>query len=383
MGSSIQACGCVPTDDPNPAQRRDGLEEPLGDLAAEEVVGTEGARSAGASPDLAPAKAPDECGPFRAEEQSRADAAKVGLALPVDTNPNVTLSRALAECKLLRAEELSRAKEGVGPPESMGRLARRAALVRRVRSACSPPAGSGWTRIEMKTHPSESWYRWTDNQTSLEVVSRWEAPGTLLQQLASIRDSDALEALWGGTCWQMSSQHGEGSTLSCWMEKLPVLGKRYEVVLERVFCNCLDEHAAPCWVVGECAPDVEGFARFSGPWEGFEIPAPVSGTVRSAYETGRVIEPLLGDRCRMTCACKIPVPSALRWVCTDFMLSQVIRSISSAGFKSWNRVLAEWGSCGIDGRIEKERGFYDVVRGSADAYLARVARAAAPVIAGA
>merc|ERR1719188_440830 len=108
--------------------------------------------------------------------------------------------------------------------------------------------------------------------------------GSILQLLASIRDPHVAEPFWDGASWETRTQHAGNVTLSRWLQKNPINGKRQEVILERVLCDCLDEEL-PCWVLSERSPDIEGLQEFAGAYGPFRIPA-----VPKGYDRTRMAE---------------------------------------------------------------------------------------------
>merc|ERR1711976_388011 len=99
----------------------------------------------------------------------------------------------------------------------------------------------------------------------------------------------------------MHSQHAEGSSLVRWLQKDPFSGRKTEVVVERVMCDCLDRKQQPCWVVLEKSPDIKNFEQFSGKWESFDIAPCPKGHLRAIIEdSGRVFEPISQDACRIS-----------------------------------------------------------------------------------
>lgn len=280
---------------------------------------------------------------------------------------------------LAAAEKLTAAKEldpsATDQPPGLEAVEERAEFIKRMFATCRPPKGQpGWTFLPLSDgqHEAQGWTRWVDGGTTVQIIFQFSSDGSLVQQLASIRDGDVLEQLWGGMSWDMSNQHADGSTLSNWKERTPVIGKQVEVLLERFFCNCLDDPDLPCWVLAERSPRIADFTTFAGPWGPFTIPALVKGFTRTPdVEAGRVVEPLGRGRCRVTSSITLPIPGLVRWFLSDSVLSLALKAGVKLGHRSWQKVVDAWDSSGMDARLDREKAFYGAVQESLDNYLAK------------
>jgi len=206
------------------------------------------------------------------------------------------------------------------------------------------------------------WRCWDDKTGNLKLVMQWESPGSLQQMVASLRDSDVCEAAWDGGCWEMQNQQCGGATLARWLQKDPFSGKKTEVMLDRVLCDCLDDENQPCWVLLERAPQIEGFETFAGQWGGFNIKSVPEGYTRAiAAESGRVCESVGEDKCRCTMVIDFKIPSFVRWLLTDSLLQLGVSKMSKATGASWEKIISGWSDLGFDDRMRENKAFYDPV----------------------
>lgn len=281
--------------------------------------------------------------------------------------------RNLAAAEKLRAAHALDVSRSAQPP-GLEAVEERAEFIKRMFATCRPPKGeAGWTYLPLSDghHEAQGWTRWIDGGATVQIIFQFSSDGSLVQQLASIRDGDVLEKLWGGVSWDMSNQHADGATLSNWKERTPVIGKQVEVLLERYFSNCLDDPDLPCWVLAERSPNVEDFTTFSGAWGPFIIPPLVKGFTRTPdVEAGRVIEPLGSNRCRVTSAITLPVPALVRWFLSDSIVSLALKAGVKVGHRSWQKVVDAWDRSGMDERLQREAAFYGAAQRSLDDFLA-------------
>lgn len=246
-------------------------------------------------------------------------------------------------------------------------LPERVRRVKAVRAGCTEPRGEGWKRFDLEL--CTVWRKWDTKTGNIKIVMRWEALGSLLHQVAALRDADLLEPLWDGACWDITCQHSAGTTLVRWLQKDPFTGKKCEVILERVLCDCLDCEP-PCWVLLERTPDLEGFETFTGKWKNFDIAEVPKGFVRSVTgESGRVLVPAAESFCAVTMALDFHVPGVVRWALTDSLLALGIRSVSKSSKQSWDKIIQGWGTCGFEERMRRDAAFYDPIAARIHAHL--------------
>lgn len=253
-------------------------------------------------------------------------------------------------------------------PEGLADVIKRAKRVRSVLQNTSTD-GPGWKRFDMEL--CAFWRRWDPETQALNMVLSWEAEGSLLQQIAVIRDAEVAEPLWNGACWQMWAQHAMGASLVGWLQKDPFTGKKTEVIVERVLCDCLDE-ALSCWVLLERSPDIDGWEDFLGSWGPFDIPAKPKGFCRSVVApSGRIIEPISPNSARITMALSLELPAIVRWAVTDRVLTLAIRLGSKGNMKSWKNIINSWNSSGYNERMREQAAFYEPIEQRFKKYLDR------------
>lgn len=262
------------------------------------------------------------------------------------------------QCQLLSVEAVLQ-KAGLSAetqhPE-LRNLAGRVDRVKEVMEACATPDGNSW--VQFSLDEGNCWRRWDLESQKLHLLMRFEAKGSLQQMVAALRDVDVAEPLWDGACWDMHTQHHGGASLVRWFQKDPISGRRNEVLLERVFCDCLDSDT-PCWVLSERTPDVTGLDTFEGRYGEFDIPKPTYGFTRTVTtNSGRVIEPISANRCRISIKLCLELPAAVRWAVTDSVLSFAGRMAAKSTLQSWNKIIDRWDASGFEERIQRDSAFY-------------------------
>lgn len=286
---------------------------------------------------------------------------------------------ALADWRNLAAAEKLKAAQALDPsgsarPPGLEAVCERAEFIKRMFATCRPPKGQpGWTYLPLSDgqHEAQGWTRWVDGGTTVQIIFQFSSDGSLVQQLASIRDGDVLEQLWGGLSWDMSNQHADGRTVSNWKERTPVIGKQVEVLFERFFCNCLDDPDLPGWIIAERSPQIPDLNTFAGAWGPFNIPSPVKGFTRTPdVECGRVVEPLGSNRVRVTSVITIPIPGFVRWFVSDTVVSLALKAGVKLGHRSWQKVVDAWSTSGMDERLQRESAFYGAAQKSLDKFVA-------------
>mmetsp|Transcript_103970 Transcript_103970/g.289710 ORF Transcript_103970/g.289710 Transcript_103970/m.289710 type:complete len:386 (+) Transcript_103970:119-1276(+) len=270
-----------------------------------------------------------------------------------------SICTAINGCQLIRAARLLEDSPKAIPEDHSCELRERAARIRRVLQSCAPPEGGGWKRFDLET--CTLWRCWDTASGELKLIMSWEIQGSLLQQISSIRDADVAEPFWDGACWDMTAQHRGGASLVRWLQKDLFSGKKQEILLERVLCDCLDDEL-PCWVLSERSPDVERLQDLSGKYGLFDVPAAAPGYARQVMlESGRIIEPRGADRTRTSMALTAKVPAALRWLATDSLLTFGVKLGAKNTQKSWLRLVDQWDSSGYVQRIQEDSAFYGPV----------------------
>merc|ERR1712176_545331 len=98
--------------------------------------------------------------------------------------------------------------------------------------------------------------------------------------------------------------------------------------------------------------DVADFETFSGRWESFDITACPKGFLRAiTADSGRVIEPITPDSCRVSMSLVLQLPSFIRWAVTDSLLCWAVNMASKSTMKSWDTIVDKWDSSGWNERI--------------------------------
>lgn len=278
--------------------------------------------------------------------------------------------RASEQMKLLRAVKiLEDARVPLSSVPALSELASRSQRVRDVLHDLSSARleSPGWKSFEMES--VTFWRRWDPDNQALEIVSSWESRGSLLQQVAVIRDAEIAEPLWNGQCWDIWAQHAPGVSLVRWLQKDPITGRKLENIVERVLCDCLDEDT-PCWVLLERTPDIPGYEGFCGTWGPFNIPVKPKGFERSTRPlSGRIIRPISPSTTRTVLGERVVLPAAIRWFCTDRVLLVAMRLIASGLLKSWNDIIDGWDKSEYDTRISEQSSFYDPISDSVQNHL--------------
>lgn len=294
---------------------------------------------------------------------------------------NKDLEEACAAAELCQLHRASKIVESKFPPGQnskdfcvlgprfaiLAELNRRLDRVRLQLQQCSQTVGKGWQRFAIDS-TSTMWRRW-QGQT-LHLTIQWEAIGSLQQQIASIRAVEFAEPLWDGACWDMWSQHANGASLVRWLEKEPLTGRKREIILERVLCDCLD-FERPCWVVLERSPDVADLQNLSGQWGGFNIGPVPKGFTRVASDGGRMIEPIDASRCRCTISVSADVPKVISWLVTDNAMKMVAQFLMKSMTNSWNRIIEGWDGTGYGKHMRENPELYDTVARRTTACLAK------------
>jgi hypothetical protein len=104
---------------------------------------------------------------------------------------------------------------------------------------------------------------------------------------------------------------------------------------------------------------VDGLQDFSGDYGPFAIPAcDPSHSRQVVAESGRIYQPVGPDRTRTSMALKTKLPSAVRWMVTDTLLSSAIKMTAKSQQKSWNVLIDKWDTSGFPERIRQEDSFY-------------------------
>jgi len=157
-----------------------------------------------------------------------------------------------------------------------------------------------------------------------------------------------------------------------WLEKDPCLGKKSEVYMERVLCNCMHLDP-PCWVLSERSPDVKNFQDFTGKYGPFDILARPRGFHRAtAKEGGRILEPISENQVRVTCSLSLELPQIVSWTITDSLLFFGVSAFSKAAFRSWNKLMDNWESSPFIARVHKDAEFYEPILRESRAHLAEM-----------
>eukprot|EP00931_Biecheleriopsis_adriatica_P108332 TRINITY_DN82641_c0_g1_i1.p1 TRINITY_DN82641_c0_g1~~TRINITY_DN82641_c0_g1_i1.p1 ORF type:complete len:405 (+),score=90.53 TRINITY_DN82641_c0_g1_i1:45-1217(+) len=264
------------------------------------------------------------------------------------------ISQCLLEEALRAVERLQALDAKSSLPVDLQRLSGWVQRTKTLREACQGREGADWKQFDLGM--CKLWRRW--DGATLHTTLVWDASGSLQQQIMAMREADVLEPLWEGACWDMWAKHADGHSLVRWLQKDPFTGKKMEVMMERVFCACLDGDM-PCWVVLEHSPEVPSFESYEGKYYDFDIAPTPAGYFRSiTSNSGRVIQPISEDCCRVTMELSIQVPSAIRWLVSDSLLCFAVRMGGKSTMKSWDQIIEKWSTAGFEARAEREAHFY-------------------------
>lgn len=257
-----------------------------------------------------------------------------------------TVSESVSSCNLREANlKLKRisVEERSSLPEQFVDIPLWVDKIDALRKACNSREGPGWKHFDLDI--CQLWRLWDTHSGNLRLILSFEARGSLEQQISSMRNVDVIEPLWDGACIQTVCQHSQCRSLVRWLQKDPLSGKKMEVILQRVFCDCLDD-ISPCWVVLEQTPDLPDFDHFTGAWGPFHISELPKGHFRTVTAPGgRIIEPIARDRCRVTMELSVHIPAVIAWMVTDSLLAWAIKLSAKSATSSWDRIIDGWDSC--------------------------------------
>jgi hypothetical protein len=286
-------------------------------------------------------------------------------------SPMDEAARAAECCQLLKAARIMKDGKIVdlpGRPNLDEHVSRVRDTFVELFSKDSEEGRNGWKKFELELCTLRR--RWDPKTQALNIIMSWEAEGSILQQLAVIHDAEIAEPLWNGACWDISAQHHEGRSLVRWLQKDPFSGRKTEVIVERVLCDCLDEEDNPCWVLLERSPQVPDWDDYKGKWGPFDIPPKPKGYLRAVMApSGRTIQPLSKNTCRSTMLLSLQVPAVVRWLVTDSLLTWAIKMTSKGTMKCWLDIIRGWDSSAYNERMKEKSLFYTQVENRENHYL--------------